>query len=649
MFLNFFKLIILLFTNIAFAQEFDSKNNPASVSIIPSNGVFLIEDKYYFGVKIDLQKGWKTYWKNPGDAGAPLTINWKDSSFVQKFKVLFPFPEQFLDHGVSTIGYEDQVIFPVRIEKNEMDIINEEINLDYLVCKDICIPISVTKKLKINLLNVVNSDTFLENYKTVPKRKQNYFNIDHSVVSNEKIKVQFVNNDKFENIELFAHSEETNLKVKKLKSFFEVSFDNNINSLTRPINISISDGMVYQEISFDLNKFKNKNIQIIYFVILAFLGGLILNLMPCVLPILSLKLYSFLSLVKEDDNKIRYNCSLIVAGIISSFLFLAITIIFFKTFGNTVGWGFQFQNDFFLLFILILILIFSLNLLGFFEIILPQNISYKVNNFLDTNSKSGHYFSGVFATLLATPCSAPFLGTAVGFSMGSSNQNIIIIFLSIALGFSFPYLCFIVLPKIIKLFPKPGKWMNNLKYFLGLLMLLSFVWISNLFKINYLIILFFTSSILFFSYFKNKNKFTIMSSLVFIVINILMFSEITDIKKKKLIWENYNPKSLENYLNENRFVLIDVTADWCVTCQFNKITTLNTNKVVDFLTKNQVTVIRADWTNKDKDIFKFINKYGRYGIPVNIVYGPNNKEGILLPEILSKDIVISKLKEVGIK
>ena len=98
-----------------------------------------------------------------------------------------------------------------------------------------------------------------------------------------------------------------------------------------------------------------------------------------------------------------------------------------------------------------------------------------------------------------------------------------------------------------------------------------------------------------------------------------------------------------------RFVLIDVTADWCVTCQFNKITTLNTNKVVDFLTKNQVTVIRADWTNKDKDIFKFINKYGRYGIPVNIVYGPNNKEGILLPEILSKDIVISKLKEVGIK
>ena len=649
MFINFFKVIIFLFSNIAFAQDFNPKNSPASVSIIPSNGIFFVDDKYYFGVKIDLQKGWKTYWKNPGDAGAPLAINWKDSSFANKLKVLFPFPDEFLDHGVSTIGYEGQVIFPVRIEKNEMHKVNEVINLDYLVCKEICIPISETKNLKLNLLNEVSSDTFLQSYKTVPQRKKNYFNIDHSIISAEKIKIKLINNDEFENIELFAHSQDANLKVKKLKSFFEVSFDDNINSLTGPINIAVSDGKVYQEILFDLNKSKNKNIQIIYFIILAFLGGLVLNLMPCVLPILSLKLYSFLNFVKEDDYKIRYNCSLIVAGIISSFLFLAITVIFLKTFGKAVGWGFQFQNEFFLVFISILILIFSLNLLGFFEIILPQNISDKINNFLDTNSKSGHYFSGVFATLLATPCSAPFLGTAVGFSMGSSNQNIIIIFLSIALGFSFPYLCFIVLPKIVNLFPKPGRWMNNLKYLLGLLMLLSFVWISNLFKINNLAVIFFTSLILFFSYLNNRNKFTIMASLLFIVTNILVFSEIMDIKKKKLVWESYNQKSLENHLNENRIILVDVTADWCVTCQFNKITTLNTKKVVDFLIKNQVAVIRADWTNKDKEIFDFIKKHERYGIPVNIVYGPNNKEGILLPEILSKYIVINKLMEVGIK
>ena len=648
MFINFFKIILLLLANLTFAQDFNIKNNPALVSIIPSNGIFLVDENYYFGVKIELKEGWKTYWKNPGDAGAPITIEFNDTSIENKLKVLFPFPEKFTDHGVSTIGYEGQVIFPVRIQKNEIDKINEKINLDYLVCKDICIPISETKNLNLNLQNVVQSDVFLESYKTVPKRKSNYFNIDENIVSSEKISIELIDNDEFENIELFAHAEDTNLKVKKLKSSFEVFLDNDIGSLKGPIDFSISNGEVYEEISFDLN-LKPKQTQIIYFIILAVLGGLILNFMPCVLPILSLKLYSFLSLAKDDNNKIRFDCSLTIAGIVTSFVVLAITVIFLKTFGETVGWGFHFQNQFFLMFILVLMLIFSLNLLGFFEIILPQNALYKINNFLNTNSKSGHYFSGVFATLLATPCSAPFLGTAVGFSMGSSNQNIVIIFLSIALGFSFPYLCFIIIPKIVKLLPKPGEWMNNLKYFLGLLMLLSFVWISNLFKINYLLIFLFTSLILIFTCLKNKSKFTMITSLLFVITNIFFFSEKMNLRENKLIWEDYNDKSLESYLNENRFVLVDVTADWCVTCQFNKITTLNTKKLVDFLIQHEVLVIRADWTNKDKDIFDFIKRYNRYGIPVNIVYGPKNKEGILLPEILSKDIVIDKLMEAGIK
>ena len=648
MFINFFKIIFFLLANLTFAQDFNTKNNPALVSIIPSNGIFFVEENYFFGVKIELQKGWKTYWKNPGDAGAPITVEFDDTSIENKLKVLFPFPEKFTDHGVSTIGYEDQVTFPVRIQKNEIDKINNKINLDYLVCKDICIPISETKNLNLNLQNVVQSDVFLESYKTVPKRKSNYFNIDENIVSSEKISIELIDNDEFENIELFAHAEDTNLKVKKLKSSFEVLLDKNIESLSSPIDFSISNGNVYEEISFDFNE-KPKQIRIIYFIILAFLGGLILNFMPCVLPILSLKLYSFLSLPKDDNNKIRFDCSLTIAGIVTSFIVLAITVIFLKTFGETVGWGFHFQNQFFLMFILVLMLIFSLNLLGFFEIILPQNALCKINNFLNTNSKSGHYFSGVFATLLATPCSAPFLGTAVGFSMGSSNQNIVIIFLSIALGFSFPYLCFIIIPKIVKLLPKPGEWMNNLKYFLGLLMLLSFVWISNLFKINYLLIFLFTSLILIFTCLKNKSKFTMITSLLFVITNIFFFSEKLNLRENKLIWEDYNDKSLESYLNENRFVLVDVTADWCVTCQFNKITTLNTKKLVDFLIQHEVLVIKADWTNKDKDIFDFIKRYNRYGIPVNIVYGPKNKEGILLPEILSKDIVIDKLMEAGIK
>ena len=194
MFTSIFKILILLFANYTIAQDFSLKNNPASVSVIPSNGVFFVEENYYFGVKIDLQKGWKTYWKNPGDAGAPISINFKDFPLENKLKVLFPFPEKFKDHGVSTIGYEDQVIFPIRIQKNEMNEINHEINLEYLVCKDICIPISEEKKLKINFQKVLKSDAFMKSYKTVPKTKKNYFYINGSIVSSEKIKIQLQNN-----------------------------------------------------------------------------------------------------------------------------------------------------------------------------------------------------------------------------------------------------------------------------------------------------------------------------------------------------------------------------------------------------------------------------------------------------------------------
>ena len=279
---------------------------------------------------------------------------------------------------------------------------------------------------------------------------------------------------------------------------------------------------------------------------------------------------------------------------------------------------------------------------------MPQNIQNKVDNFLSSKSESSQYFSGVFATLLATPCSAPFLGTAVGFSMGSSNINILLIFLSISLGFSFPYLIFIVMPQIIKVFPKPGKWMENFRYILGLMLLSSFIWIINLLKINHYAVFIFILVILLFSYFKIKSKFTLISSIIFLISNIYIFSDLFASKKRGIVWENYNQESLKNYLEDNRTILVDVTAEWCVTCKFNKLTTLNTNTIIDFISENNIVALKADWTERDNDILNFIKNYNKFGIPVNIIYGPKNKEGILLPEIISKDIVINELLKAGI-
>ena len=249
---------------------------------------------------------------------------------------------------------------------------------------------------------------------------------------------------------------------------------------------------------------------------------------------------------------------------------------------------------------------------------------------------------------MATPCSAPFLGTAIGFSMGASTLEILLIFLSIALGFSLPYLFFIIIPKIITFFPKPGKWMENLRFFLGLLLLFSFIWLVNLFNVNHTLILVLTTMILVFAYLRRKTKFVMFLSILFLLTNILILSDRLFVDRKDIKWEEFREESLLRYIEDNRIVLIDVTADWCVTCNFNKVTTLNSKTLAEFFIKYKVVTIRADWTNKDKKILDFINQYGRYGIPVNLIYGPKNKEGILLPEILSKDIVISELLKVGV-
>ena len=204
------------------------------------------------------------------------------------------------------------------------------------------------------------------------------------------------------------------------------------------------------------------------------MGGFILNFMPCVFPVLSLKVMSMIQLRQFEKFKIKQFSFLIISGIIFSFIILASILVILKSFGIFVGWGFQFQNTYFLIILSSIILLFSLNLLGFFEIILPNFLVNYFGKLERKENKSGYFFSGMFATLMATPCSAPFLGTAIGFASLTSNLNIFLIFLSISVGFSIPYFFLIFKPSLLNLFPKPGKWMVSFKYFLGIILLLTF-------------------------------------------------------------------------------------------------------------------------------------------------------------------------------
>ena len=641
-------LSILLFFSFTESQSTIVKNKYSKIEIIPEK--ILKKNGYYlFGIKLLLNEGWKTYWKNPGEAGASISANWVDNSGILETEILFPFPKKYLDHGVTTIGYDKKVVFPVLIKlEPEQKEINKELVINYLICKEICIPL--TEKLNVNFLiddsSAIKFDDQISQYlKKIPKIDSGIFQIDEIIKVNEKkIQILFKFGDYFRNnYEMFSFSKDSNSRLELVQTHERLSafidFDENINEIKTPILISISDGKNLEEIQINKEDIKTKS-SLIYFLLLAFIGGLILNFMPCVLPVLSLKLYSLVKISESQANNIRKYSFASFLGIIFSFLLLSLIIILFKVIGTDLGWGFQFQNFGFLLVVSCIIFIFCINLLGFFEIFLSSTLLNKLNSYASEQSFRSYFLSGVFSTLMATPCSAPFLGTAIGFSITSSYQNIILIFIFISFGFALPYIISSVRPSLVSILPKPGKWMENFKLILGLILLITFGWFLSLMNFNAFTIITLTFIILLYFIFLKRNQFSIITSVV--CLTIISYFLIPS-SKDSLVWEKFDETLLNKQIENGDLILLDFTASWCVTCQVNKITTLDSKKLKDFIIQNNVKIMRGDWSKRDKDILEFISKYGRFGIPVNIVFGPRDGKGVILPEILSKDIVINQL------
>ena len=641
-------LSILLFFSFTESQSTIVKNKYSKIEIIPEK--ILKKNGYYlFGIKLLLNEGWKTYWKNPGEAGASISANWVDNSGILETEILFPFPKKYLDHGVTTIGYDKKVVFPVLIKlEPEQKKINKELVINYLICKEICIPL--TEKLNVNFSiddsSAIKFDDQISQYlKKIPKIDSGIFQIDEIIKVNEKkIQILFKFGDYFRNnYEMFSFSKDSNSRLELVQTHERLSafidFDENINEIKTPILISISDGKNLEEIQINKEDIKTKS-SLIYFLLLAFIGGLILNFMPCVLPVLSLKLYSLVKISESQANNIRKYSFASFLGIIFSFILLSLIIILFKVIGTDLGWGFQFQNFGFLLVVSCIIFIFCINLLGFFEILLPSTLSNKLTSFASEQSFRSYFLSGVFSTLMATPCSAPFLGTAIGFSITSSYQNIILIFIFISFGFALPYIISSVRPSLVSILPKPGKWMENFKLILGLILLITFGWFLSLMNFNAFTIITLTSIILLYFILLKRNQFSIITSVV--CLTIISYFLIPS-SKDSLVWQKFDETLLNKQIENGDLILLDFTASWCVTCQVNKITTLDSKKLKDFIIQNNVKIMRGDWSKRDKDILEFISKYGRFGIPVNIVFGPRDGKGVILPEILSKDIVINQL------
>ena len=629
---------------------------------------------FMIGLEYQMDPGWKTYWKSPGDGGFAQSISWENSTNVKNVNILWPTPIEFEILGLTSLGYQNDIIFPLEIElEDELKNTFLNLHITFLICKEICIPGDATifleipsgeKKLTNNYydlekaLSLLPKEDFNGSY--LKKINFNVFNDD----THSTIQLIFESDKNFVSPKIFLHSPfglpviKNSLNYsndsKKITANFKFDIDL-ISKNNFPLEVSISDvnHNFKQVLNVEVNDkpLRSKiNQTFIYYILISLLAGLILNVMPCVFPVLSIKLMSVFS---SNEHNARVSFVTTALGIISSFVLLGLIFLLLQYFKVSIAWGMQFQQPYFLIFISLIIFLFMMNMFGQFEITLPPQIS-NLSFFGTTNNKNTKdFFNGFFATLMATPCSAPFVGTAITAAFTQSYAIGISIFLFMGVGMSLPYLLIALFPKLINYLPKPGKWMVYIKYLLGLLLLATVLWLFNI-LLNFFNYYFIISLIIFFLLLSYRQKIPFQKNIISVFVLLVIFSSssfsffqqnrVFEIEKD---WLNFYDITLDKLINENKIVFLDITADWCATCQFNKINVLNSETIISLFKENDVTLIRADWTKPNDKINLFLEKYDRFGIPFNAFFSPNFPEGILLSELLSEKEMIDAINKIN--
>jgi len=400
--------------------------------------------------------------------------------------------------------------------------------------------------------------------------------------------------------------------------------------------------------------------------LLALVGGLILNAMPCVLPVLSLKLFGLVKAAGQSRGAVRAGALATTAGILVSFWALAGAAIVARSAGAAVGWGVQFQQPGFVAFLAVVVLLFSLNLWGLFEIPLPGRLARMADAGGRSEGLPGHFVSGLFATLMATPCSAPFLGTALSFALGQTAGTIFWTLTAVGLGLALPYVVLAVAPGAVRYLPKPGAWMDTLRGAMGFLLAAALVWLLYVLdsQISPEAVAFFELTLLALALAVwaahrasagGRGRQAAWVAVVGLAVTAILLagdsSARADTASRSVVedsggiaWQPFDRAEAEGLAAEGRLVFLDITADWCVTCKVNERLILRSPEVVEAFRRYDVIAMKGDWTNRSDEIAAFLAEHDRYGIPFYLLYRPGRAPHVF-GELISKRGVIDVLAQ----
>ncbi len=610
------------------------------------------------GLKISLVEKWHTYWLNPGDSGAPIRLNFKTDPGVSIKQVLFPTPVREMTGPIVSFAYKDQVLLPIELAVSDQMRVGTstriEVDAEWLVCADVCIPALQKFNIDVPIMSLTDIKPtaefalFQQTRRLIPKIVSPYPKFEKSDGAITLKLPDGVEPKSVVEFFPFSGSGVTNEPVSVLGQTLQ--FKASVTPVKGPerVGILLVSGDSQQALQFGdsgwtFGKEEAASGSKLWWMMLsAFLGGVILNLMPCVFPILSMKFLSLMKLGQAHSKDVRAQNLAYVAGVLLTFLGIAGLLAALRGAGQLVGWGFQLQSPVFLLLLIWLFVALTLNLLGLFAIdFIDSGLGTRLTR---AGGLSGSFFTGVLAVVVASPCTAPFMGAALGFGISQPLPQLLLIFGLLGLGLASPYLIFAVFPAWTRFLPRPGLWMERLKQVMALPMLLTAVWLvwvlSQFGQIQIVYGVLLTSALLVMAlwyrgqFHLGLKIFTALAMGGVLVTALALPEGQRDLEANDGVWQPYSEARLESLKGQN--VFLNMTADWCLTCKVNERLVFNDPEVLARLESKGVVMLKGDWTQRDEEITRFLNRYQRVGVPFYVMYSAKNPSGVALPEVLTK-------------
>ena len=680
-----FILILSFWLTASFAQARESlplKTGNTEIQLISKQDTAAPESSFTVALRMTFKGNWYTYWQNAGDSGEPVNIAWDLPDGVTAGPIQWPVPSIKTVGPIKSYGMGGEVWLPVKISVSDAVDASQPITLKahayYLVCDDLCIPEDGKLSLpmgvgpaqsnpdhaaqvkaaqgKIPQIGAARGSANLENGKVV-------FNI-AGLPSGFETAQLFPNENP-----IIVHSDPIELAKAKggqrytatpgygwddgtPKAFKATFVADDGQAIVVPIasDAVVDIGAVSGGSSSSASGAgAGAKLSLLSAALGAFLGGLILNLMPCVFPIISLKALSLAKTAHGERSEIRRSAWAYTAGVLASFVVFAGLLIALKAAGSSVGWGFQLQSPWLVGLLSLLLFAIGLNLLGVFELGGRfQNIGS------ESVSRAGPFSSfltGVLAVIVATPCTAPFMAGAVGLALTGSAAVTLIIFLALGLGFALPFLLVAYIPGLLARLPKPGAWMDTFKQFLAFPMFGAAIWLAWVLTqqagATGMLKLLSGGLALAFAIWLLRKRGAVAKTFGAVMAIIAILLPVTTSASNGAADLKPNTWSAEAVLtarSEGRPVFVDFTAAWCITCKVNEGIALKTKKTAKLFERTDTEFLVADWTNKDDVIAAELKRFGRAGVPLYLVYKPGAEEPEILPQVLSYDILKEALE-----